>query len=1105
MTKLQEWLKELGLQQYAAVFADNDIDFDILSDLAESDLEKLGLSLGHRRKLLRALAALQPASSQPQTATLSEAPPITTEAQAAERRQVTVLFSDLVGSTALANAIDPEEMSTLIQRYQDACAGAIAQFDGFIAKFMGDGVLAYFGYPQGQEDAAERSVYAALALINSVMQLKGPDKQPLETRVGISTGVVVIGDIIGSGAAREHAIVGETPNLAARLQTLAEPNSILVSQSTHHLLGRQFDYQSLGERTLKGFANPVQVWRVLREAAVASRFAAGHAARTGPFIGRVQEIGLLLDRWQLAKQGEGQVIFLSGEAGMGKSRIVDALCERIVDDHYYHLICQCSPYHTNSALHPVIGQFERSAGFTLGDSAAIKLEKLETLLSATDNLSDSTRSLFADLLSIPLDDRYPPLDLAPAQRKAATIAAIVQQLTRLAEQKPVLFVLEDAHWIDPSTQELVTRVIDGIASMRVLALITARPEFLSPWTGRDHVTSLALSRLSKTQCAELIAGVATAGVLRPALVEDIVVKTDGVPLFIEELTKAIMESATPDRPAVPATLQDSLMARLDRLGPAKEIAQVAAVIGQQFSYALLETVSSASASDVATGIARLVEAGLAFPQSQATEPSYSFKHALMRDVAYDNLLRGRRQQIHQRVARALEEHFPAVAESEPEVLAQHFAQARLAELACTYYERAGDRAVARSNFAEAVAHLSAGLTEAGQLEESPDRSRRELALLLKLGPAFAIMKGPQSPEVEEVYERAHRIGTTLSDECGLFRATWGLWFSALLGRKLEHARDRAQELVALAQHSTDPDLLVEALHCRWATASFRGEVAIALKDSREGVERYNPARHSWMGPVFGGHDPGVCAHCVQAQTLCLSGFIHEGKECLDRGLCLAEKLKHPHSLALALQVGMVVHQLTGDHEAVDRLAQRLIELSDKYNFPPQRAHALVLSGWARAVGQDSEAGLELIEAEFPRASAIGPFFRYYGALLAEARAKFGKFSDALAVLRWAIETVTEAGVGLYVPELYRLQGVCLLRLDSHHEEEAMTSLQMAVHIAKQQKAVLFQLKAAISMAAAARSIGQPERGLQPLQDLCANLPEGFDVPELAEAKRLLSS
>jgi tetratricopeptide (TPR) repeat protein len=477
---------------------------------------------------------------------------------------------------------------------------------------------------------------------------------------------------------------------------------------------------------------------------------------------------------------------------------------------------------------------------------------------------------------------------------------------------------------------------------------------------------------------------------------------------------------------------------------------------------------------------------------------------LLRDVAYDNLLRGRRQQIHERVARALEEHFPAVAEGEPELLAQHFAQAGLADLACTYYERAGDRAAARSNFAEAVAHFTAGITEAGQLTEVPDRSQRELALLLKLGPALSIMKGMQSPEMEEVYRRAHRIGTILGDETGLFKATWGLWGVANVGRKLEQARDRAQELVTLGQHSTNADLLLEALHCRWSTAWFRGDVATAFKDSREGVKRYDPARHSWMGPVFGGHDPGVCAHQIQAQGLCLSGFTVNGKQCLEQAVSLAEMLKHPHSLAFALMNSMVLHQTIGDHEAVDRLAQRLIELANKYNFPPQRAHALLLCGWARAIGSDSDAGLELMEAEFPRASAMGPLFRYYAALLAEARAKFGKISDALTVLRSALETVTEPGVGLCVPELYRLQGECLLRLDSNNQEEAMSSLQMAVDIAKQQKAVLFQLKAAISMAAAARSMGQPERGLEFLRDLCANLPDGFDAPQLAEAKRLLS-
>lgn len=390
------------------------------------------------------------------------------------------------------------------------------------------------------------------------------------------------------------------------------------------------------------------------------------------------------------------------------------------------------------------------------------------------------------------------------------------------------------------------------------------------------------------------------------------------------------------------------------------------------------------------------------------------------------------------------------------------------------------------------------------MDESPNRSRRELALLLKSGPALAIMKGPQSVEVEEVYGRAQKLGTTLGEDAAVFKATWGLWFSANIGRKLEKARDRAQELVTLGQHSTNEDLMLEALHCRWSTAFFRGDVAGTLKDTDEGIKRYDPDRHSWMGPVFGGHDPGVCALESRANVLCLSGLVNQGKMTLDQSVSLAEGLKHPHSLGFALHGGAIMYQLLGDYEAVDRIAQRLVEIAEKYNFPPQRAHALILSGWARAIGDDSAAGLELMEAEYPRASAIGPLFRYYAALLAEARAKFGKVSDALTVLRWALDTVTEPGIGWCVPELYRLQGMCLLRLDPPREEEAITALRMAVDTAKQQGALLFQLKAAINLTEAAGATGSPKKELKSLHDLCASFPDEFEAPQLAHAKRLLA-
>jgi tetratricopeptide (TPR) repeat protein len=618
------------------------------------------------------------------------------------------------------------------------------------------------------------------------------------------------------------------------------------------------------------------------------------------------------------------------------------------------------------------------------------------------------------------------------------------------------------------------------------------------------VTSLVLRRLDKAQCHELVDGIATAHALTPGLVEDIVAKADGVPLFIEELTKAVMESATSDRPAVPATLQDSLMARLDRLGPAKEIAQVAAVIGHQFSYELLKRVSPASATEIEAGIARLVDAGLAFPQSRTLERSYTFKHALMRDIAYDNLLRARRQQIHERVARALEQHFPAVGENEPELVAQHFARGGLAAVACNYYERAGDHAAARSNFAEAVAHFSAGLTEAGKVIEGVDRSRRELSLLLKLGPALAIIKGLQSPEAEKVYGHAQGIAKSLGDETGTFKATWGLWISGNVGRKLQEASRLAEELVQIAQQANDSDLLLEAFHCRWSTAQFRGDVISSLADAEKGAELYDPDRHHWMAAVFGGHDPGVCAHAVRANALCLLGNLDEAEKSIEQEVSLAEKLNHPHSLAHALHNATFALQIAGDHEGVERFAQRLFDLAQKYNFPPQGAHARLLSGWARAVGRNSEADLEVMEAEYPRAIAIAPLFRYYSALLAEARLKFKKVRDALTILESAIETITEPGVGFCLPELYRLKGICLLGQEPPLKDQAISSLRMAMDIAKQQKATLFELKAAIDLAQAANVLGDPETAFQPLRNFCADLPEGFDALQLAKAKQLLS-
>ena len=968
---------------------------------------------------------------------------------------------------------------------------------------MGDGMLACFGFPQANEHAAEQAVRSALAIVDTVVSLRHPDGRAFQVRIGIETGIVVIGDMIGAGSAREHPIAGDTPNLAARLQALADPNDIFIGPQNHQLLGRRFEYESIGQRSLKGFPAAVPAWRVLREASAESRFAATGAGTRGTFVGRGKELSLLVDSWQRAERGQGRVLLISGESGMGKSRLIDMLSDRIGNQRCYRVTCQCSPYHTNSALYPVIRHLERAAKFASDDSDTVKLAKLESMLGAPHFSIDApATSLIADLLSPPMD-RYVALDLTPPQRKAATVAALVDLLTRLAGNAPVLLLLEDAHWIDPTTMELWTRLVDSITTIRLLALVTARSEFTSPWTQRAHVSSIELARLTSVQAIELVTAFAPR-VLEPMVVEDILNKSDGVPLFVEELTKAVLESPTPERPVVPATLHDSLMARLDRLGPAKEIAQVAAVIGQQFSHALLLAVASYSEEELAAGMDRLVDSGLVYRRGAAAELTYTFKHALLRDVAYENLLRARRQVLHERVGRVLVDKFAYIAESEPELLAHHFFHAAVFDLALTYRARAGDRAVSRSSFVEAIAHFSTALTDAAHLAPGPDRMRRELDLLLKLVPALSAVYGYQSTAMADASQRANQLAMALGDETARFKSTWGIWINATHRRQLELARDRAEELVTLARNSGNDDHLLEGFHCLWSTAQFRGDVPASLEASLEGVGRYDRMRHSWMGPVFGGHDPGVCAFGVCAVALGLSGRHAEARVRAEQSLTLAEQLNHPSSLAHALVNASLLAQIADDAAAVEKHSQRLIALAEQYNLPPVRAHARFISGWACAIAGDLDAGLAIMEAEYPRAVALGPFFRYYAALLAEGRVKSGRVADALAVLQTALDTVTEAGVGFYISELYRLQGICWLRTGGADEEEGRRALRTAIDVAKQQQATLLELRAAVSLAREAAARGWPATELEPLRELCATLPPEFDHANLREAKAILS-
>jgi class 3 adenylate cyclase len=741
VSSVADWLATLGLSEYAGCFADNDIDISVLHHLTDQDLRELGVSLGHRRKMLAAIAELVGAA--PVTSQLA-ASPESKRPEEAERRQLSVMFCDLVGSTKLSTRLDPEDLRAVIGAYHRCCTELIEQKGGFVAKYMGDGVLAYFGYPRAHEHDAERAVQAGLALVEAVPGLDTAVGVPLQVRVGIATGLVVVGDLIGKGAAQEQAVVGETPNLAARLQALAEPGAIVISSTTRRLIGGLFEYRDLGTVALKGFGEDVPAWQVLGVGAEESRFEALRATGT-PLVGRREEIDVLMRRWEQVKAGEGCVVLLSGEPGVGKSRIAQTIVERLAGEPHIRLRYFCSPHHQDSPLYPSIAQLKRAAGFRRDDTDEQRLTKLEAVLAqASDELSEAV-PLLADLLCLPTSDRYPPLSLTPQKRKERTMRAQLAQVEGLAAQQPVLMLFEDVHWSDPTTLESVEILIDRIPGLRVLLMITFRPEFTLPWVGRPQVTLLSLSRLPPRQCSEMITQLTSGNALPKEIADQIVDRADGVPLFIEELTKTVVESGLATEAGnrcratgsvaqltIPTTLHESLLARLDRLAPTRELAQIGAALGRHFSHELISAVAQMPQHQLDDALVQLEHAELIFRRGIPPDAEYTFKHALVQDAAYGTMLRSRRQQLHGRIAAVLEGEFPEVQRTQPEILAYHCAEAGLAEKAVDYYLAASKRATAASNNTEASRQIARARTLLDTLPASARRTT-ELRTRIEIG------------------------------------------------------------------------------------------------------------------------------------------------------------------------------------------------------------------------------------------------------------------------------------------------------------------------------------------------------------------------------------
>jgi class 3 adenylate cyclase/predicted ATPase len=1110
VTTIAEWLGLLGLSEHAPVFAENRIDdLSVLPDLSDQDLKEIGIPLGHRRKMLRAIAALHTAG-----------PPAPFPAQDnAERRQVSVMFCDLVGSTELSTRIDPEDLREVIASYHGACREAIVRSGGFVARYMGDGILAYFGYPVAHEHDAESAVGAALAVIAAVTQLNAPDGTRLQVRAGIATGLVVVGDLIGEGAAREQTGVGETFNLAARLQTLAQPDTVVICGVTRRLVGELFEFHALGSTAIKGFADPVPVWQVTGVSAVHSRFEALHQTTT-PLVDREEELELLMRRWHQAKCGDGRVVMIAGEPGIGKSRIVQTVVERLADEPHARLRYFCSPHHRNTPLYPFIMQLERKAGFRREDTVEQRLDKLEVVLAEADGDTRDVAPLFADLLSIPSSGRYPALNLPPARLKQRILAAELIQLEGQAARQPVLMVTEDVHWSDPTSLELLDLIIDRVPTLPVLLIVTFRPEFATPWAGRPQVTLLTLSRLPPQQRVAMIKHVVGGKTLPERIALQIMERTDGVPLFIEELTKAVVESGVlveagdrytakgPLPPlAIPTTLQASLLARLDRLAPVREVAQIAAAIGRQFSHELISAAARLPQPAVDVALMQLVDAELIFRRGTAPDAEYTFKHALVQDAAYQSLLRNKRHQYHFQIAQALEERFPEIVEARPQILAHHYTEADLKAKAIPYWQAAGQKAVQRSANAESIHHLTKGLELVRALPEGPERLQQELALLVALGTPLSATKGFGSPEVGSVYGRARELCRQAGGLRQLFPVLWGLWVFYTARAEHNIARELAQECHRLATDANDPELMIAAHHAFGVTLTSLGEFSSGLQHLEGAIGAYDSARHRSRALIS-----GIACRSQAAWSLWFLGRPDQAREKNEEALSLAHKLSHPYSLAQASAFAAMLHQLLRDRQATVACAEATIALSKEHDFPFWMAMGMILRAWGVAeVNGDREPVFELQEGLAAlRATGAEIMRPYFLALLAELHAEAGRPAEGLTALSEAQTAMEASSERCWEAELRRLKGDLLRKLPdgqspgSDIQKDAEPCFREALTVARNQGAKSLELRAALRLGRLWQEQGKAAEARNMLDNVQRWFTEGFDTSDLKEAKLLLN-
>ena len=1119
MFDIRAWLTRHDLDQYADAFEENGVDQGLLAELTNEDLKDLGVArLADRKTILKIIASEDDNGGNDGQSASAGSPNIVAGKAVggdAQRRQITVMFCDLVGSTALSVQLDPEVLHNVMTLYRMATEAVVARFDGHVAQYLGDGVMVYFGWPTAHEDDAARAVRAGLEIIKSVQSLEA--EAPLSVRIGIATGLVVVGAGNDQGDAR--LAIGETPNIAARVQALAEPHTVAIAQSTRALLGNAFDLDDLGAHQAKGVSGRLQAYRVMNEASSESRFhAAAGSGHLTQFVGRNSEISLLMDRWGQARDGEGQVVVLSGEPGIGKSRITEMLNESLSDAPHTRLRYQCSPYYTNSAFYPLITGFEHAAGFEHDETTEQKLDKLEALLAlGTDKVGDIA-ALMALMMSL-RTDRYPALDLSPQKQKEMTIAALVEQVRGLAGRQPVLMILEDAHWIDPTTLEVFGSVIDRLQGLPVLLVITCRPEFEPPWSGYGHLTVLSLPRLSRRLGLTMVDNVTGGKALPDEVLDQIIAKTDGVPLFVEELTKMVLEAGILEEQdgryvltgplpplAIPATLQDSLMARLDRLSPVRELAQIGACIGREFPHDLLAAISALPDNDLEDAILSFVDSDLIFRQGTPPEAVYTFKHALVQDAAYDSILKSRRVRLHRQIGVWLEANRAGTQAAAAERLAEHYAAAEMPLEAVTNWFVAAEDAQSRDAIREAISHLQAGIEASCRLPDPAECVTWEIKCQLAIAPLYLGVYGWASADAHAAYRRARALGEQAGDKLAIAMGRRGDSMGLIWRGDIVSGRAVMFELQESVENDPDPVMQLIGKEAKATALVFSGDWREARQEALDAMVLFDRIADSGV-PEDAGLFSAIWARVALCYSNWMLGYPEQARSAAEKAIDLARTGTVGDKMWVLTHAGADLHFIMRDVAAAAEYASEARSIHARHpRFDSLDAMCDFHIGNSESWSNHDAGGIDRMRAALTRYGEGGIAVRISAltAAIAEAEGHFGCVEEGLATLAASPDRQGENARPARFAEIWRIEGELYATCDPPDLARAETCLLEAIEIARAEEAKAWELRAATSLARLWQGQGRTREAQEILEPVYNWFTEGFDTPDLKGAKVLLA-